>query len=82
MIQIAPTEPWPISQYDTTYALALFCHLKEIPPRALLPHLKKSLRGFFKRAMKDISGRGEALGQLRAIEPELPPSSEPAQLAG
>ena len=43
-----------LSQYDLTYALALFCVLKEIPSKPTSKHLKSSLRGYFKRAMKDI----------------------------
>ncbi len=56
-----------LSQYDMTYALAIFCVLKEIPNKAVLPHLKSSLRGFYKRAVKDVAGRDEMLGQLRAL---------------
>ena len=70
-----------LSQYDTTYALALFCTLKEIPNRQLLPHLKKSLRPFFKRAMKDIAGRKDQLAKLRAIEPVIPQAIAPEPLS-
>jgi len=49
-----------LSQYDTTYALAIFSALKEIPNSRVLPHLKKSLRPFYKKALKEIrSGEGE-----------------------
>lgn len=56
-----------LSQYDITYALALFCVLKEIPNREATPHLKKSLRGFFRNSVKEIRGRTDALDRLRAI---------------
>ncbi len=56
-----------LSQYDMTYALAIFCVLKGIPDKEVLPHLKSSLRGFYKRAAKDVAGRDEALVQLRAL---------------
>lgn len=44
-----------LNQYESTYALAIFCVLKNIPPRQVLPQLKKSLRGHFKAAIKEIS---------------------------
>lgn len=43
-----------LSQYDTTYALAIFAKRKGIANRALLPHLKKPLRGFYKRAAREL----------------------------
>ncbi|MEN8171033.1 MAG: hypothetical protein ABFS08_12495 [Pseudomonadota bacterium] len=43
-----------LSEHDMTYALAIFCALKEIPNSEVLPHLKSSLRGFYKRAMREI----------------------------
>ena len=55
-----------LSQYDITYALALFCVLKEIPNRDLLRHLKKPLRAYFKRCVKDIGARQEGLAALRS----------------
>ena len=59
-----------LSQYDVTYALALFCVLKEIPSRETLRHLKKSLRSYFKRCVQDINARQEDLTKLRAISVE------------
>lgn len=56
-----------LSQYDITYALALFCTLKGIPSRDCSRHLKSSLRGFFKRSIKDIEARDVALQALRSI---------------
>ena len=55
-----------LSQFDITYALALFAVLKEIPEREVLRHLKSSLRGHFKRCVRDIRNRGAALDALRA----------------
>ncbi|MCB1772588.1 MAG: hypothetical protein KDI88_03145 [Gammaproteobacteria bacterium] len=46
-----------VSQHDITYALAIFAALKGIPPRAVTPHLKKSLRGHFKQALREIDKR-------------------------
>jgi len=46
-----------LTQFDTTYALAIFCHLKQIPSSDVTPMLKKSLRSFYKNAVKDIASR-------------------------
>jgi len=55
-----------LSQYDVTYALALFCVLKGIPNKAVLGALKGSLRGYFKRCRKDIERRPEMVARLSA----------------
>ncbi|MEN8213934.1 MAG: hypothetical protein ABFR19_06190 [Pseudomonadota bacterium] len=56
-----------LSQYDTTYALALFSVLKEIPNREVLAHLKKSLRPFYKKAVREIRARKQDHLQLPGI---------------
>ena len=48
-----------LSEDQMTYALAIFCHLKKIPNKIILPHLKSPLRPVFKRALKEISNRSE-----------------------
>jgi hypothetical protein len=53
-----------LSQHDMTYALAIFCTLKGIPDREVLPHLKGSLRGFYRRARKEVEQNAE-LRRLR-----------------
>jgi hypothetical protein len=58
-----------LSQYDITYALALFTTLKEIPRRDVLRHLKSSLKGHYKRCVRDVESRTEAVGVLRALAP-------------
>ena len=55
-----------LSQYDITYALAIFTVLKNIPPGQVSKHLKKSLRSFFKKACKDVVGRESELARLEA----------------
>lgn len=57
-----------LSQYDTTYALAIFSALKQIPNNKVLPHLKKSLRPFYKKAVKEVGSREEGLLQLNYRE--------------
>lgn len=54
-----------LSQYDITYALAIFSVLKDIPAREVLKHLKKSLRPFFKKSCKDVKKRTTELNKLK-----------------
>lgn len=61
-----------LSQYHSTYALAIFCVLKEIPAGDAARHLKKSLRGYFKRAMKDVARRREPLSRLQGLAEASP----------
>ena len=67
-----------LSQYDVTYALAIFCTLKQIQPGEVLPRLKKSLRSFFKQSMKDIQSREDMLADLMR---QLPPGIESSNLS-
>ena len=53
-----------LTQYDTTYALAIFCHLKQIPASEVTVVLKKSLRSFYKNAVKDIASRTQETAKL------------------
>jgi len=43
-----------LSEYEATYALAIFCVLKNIENQKVLPHLKKYLRNYYKRAKQEI----------------------------
>ena len=56
-----------LTQFDTTYALAIYCHLKQIPISEVTPVLKKSLRSFFKNAMKDVSQRTSEIDKLKHL---------------
>ena len=61
-----------LAQYDVTYALALFCVLKDIPSRQVLKSLKGALRGYFKRCRRDVEKRPEQLALLaRPVSPQL-----------
>lgn len=71
-----PSRSGYLSQYEVTYAFAIFCVLKKIQNKAVMPHLKKSLRSFFKKSVKDINARDEALSKLRAIDAPLDCSAE------
>ncbi len=57
-----------LSQHDITYALAIFSVLKGIPVKSVTPHLKKSLRGFFEKCVKDVTGRKGDLETLNSLQ--------------
>ncbi len=57
-----------LSEREAAYALAIFCALKEIAEKEVTPHLKKSLRGFFKKALVDVADHGEMFANLMAID--------------
>lgn len=54
-----------LSEAESVYALALFCHLKNTPDRLVFKYLKPHLKGSFKLALK----------QIRRRAPLLPPRS-------
>lgn len=57
-----------LSEQETTYALAIFAVLKELPNSAVTKHLKGHLRGFYKKAVKEINHRTADLARLRKID--------------
>ncbi len=57
-----------LTEQQSTYALAVFAVLKGIPNSAVTRHLKSHLKGFYKRAVKDINQRN--LGELLIKVPE------------
>ncbi|MCK5666953.1 MAG: hypothetical protein KAI17_25880, partial [Thiotrichaceae bacterium] len=57
-----------LSQYDITYALAIFCVLKEIKPGKVATNVKKSLRPFFRKACKDVKKHKTELARLIAYK--------------
>jgi hypothetical protein len=50
-----------LNEEEATYALALFCVLKEIESKKAARHLKKHLRRFFSLALKDCERRKDKL---------------------
>lgn len=59
--------PSYLSQYDLTYALAIFAQLKGLPRSEVSRSLKSALRPFFKQAYKDVGLRDQELSGLRAL---------------
>ncbi|MBU1691361.1 MAG: hypothetical protein KJ958_13250 [Gammaproteobacteria bacterium] len=47
-----------LTEDEFVYALAIFCVLKNIPNAEVEPHLKKTLRPFFRKAVKEINKTG------------------------
>ena len=56
-----------LTQHESTYALAIFSELKDIPGKAVTRHLKQPLRPFFRQCVKELRGEPELLERLRAI---------------
>ena len=59
-----------LSEEEATYALALFCVLKDIEVSDAIGYLKKHLRRFFKAAVKDCEQRMEAYPRLKQTSAE------------
>ena len=66
-----PSRSGYLSQYEMAYALAIFCVLKNIKTKDVLPHLKKSLRSFFKKSVIDIKKRTDDLNALKSCDATL-----------
>jgi len=59
-----------LSEDELTYALAIFCTLKEIPEKSVKPYLKGSLFSVFKRSLKDIQKRTEHVIEVKQSRSE------------
>ena len=57
-----------LSEREATYALAVFAVLKQIPNSQVTRHLKSHLRGFYKKAVKEIDRRTDELAQMRKVD--------------
>ncbi len=53
-----------LTEEQMCYALALFCHLKGIEKRQVLPYLKKTLHQVFKQSLKEFGQKAHELTQL------------------
>ena len=54
-----------LSEAEATYALALFCLLKDVPDSEVKPHLKSHLRGVYRKSVKDISNHTQEIDRLK-----------------
>lgn len=79
-----------LSQDEATYALALFCVLKDIPNADVLKELKSYLRAVYKKAVKEIRRDRVAmanleqnrLAQMAEVSPTLKVDRFPDRIAG
>jgi len=55
-----------LSETEATYALAMFASLKRIPVGQVTRHLKKHLRGTYKKSIKSIRQRENDVSRLQA----------------
>jgi hypothetical protein len=56
-----------LSEVEATYALALFCQLKSIPNGEVTPHLKSHLRGTYRKSVREISQKMQAVDRLKQL---------------
>lgn len=68
-----------LTQYESTYALAIFSALKAIPAKTVVRNLNKPLRSFFHQCAKEIAGKRQELKRLRSVR-ELPSGTPAAQV--
>lgn len=60
-----------LSESESVYALALFCHIKAVPPGAVIKHLKPYLKSSYKLALRQINERAKSRGGVHS--PRLEP---------
>ncbi len=60
-----------LTEQQSVYSLAIFSVLKEIPNNQVTPHLKGHLRGFYKKAIKEIKQRSDDLAVLQKYKPGI-----------
>lgn len=56
-----------LTQYESTYALAIFSVLKGISAKSVVRNLNKPLRSFFRQCVKEIEGKPQEIGRLRSV---------------
>ena len=57
-----------LSETEATYALAMFSVLKGIPASDVTPHLKRHLRGIYRKSVKEISDHIQEVDSLKQIQ--------------
>ena len=63
-----------LTQYESTYALAIFSVLKDIPAKSVVRNLNKPLRPFLRQCVKEIKGKPRELERLTSVD-GLPPEA-------
>jgi hypothetical protein len=58
-----------LTEYEATYALAIFARLQGLPASAVTGHLKKHLRGFYKKALKETQVNNQDVSALKNQAP-------------
>jgi hypothetical protein len=56
-----------LSETEATYALALFCVLKDSPNSDVTPHLKKHLRGIYRKSVRELSDNTSKVARLKQV---------------
>lgn len=56
-----------LTEQQSSYALAIFCALKDIPRGSVLRHLKKSLRSHYRSCARELAGQTASLEALRSV---------------
>ena len=56
-----------LTEAEATYALALFSQLKGLPDSDVIPHLKRHLRGTYRKSVKEISENVQAVDRLKQL---------------
>lgn len=64
-----------LSRWESAFALALFCHLKDIPAEHAARYLEQPQLGHFRKALKSMPHYDEALRALRQ-----PQTAQPAEV--
>ncbi|OED43978.1 hypothetical protein AB833_02525 [Chromatiales bacterium (ex Bugula neritina AB1)] len=57
-----------LSEAEATYALGLFCLLKGIPDTEVTPHLKRHLRGIYRKSSREIANKVQGVDHLKRIQ--------------
>ena len=56
-----------LEEEEIIFALGIFTRLKDINPKQVMRHLKPSLSGYYKRALKDIDEYAEEIDRLKSL---------------
>ena len=62
---------WSLNEGELVHALALFCHLRQIPEESVAPHLDAHVRKYLRLALDDLVRFEADFRRLRAVFPVL-----------